>query len=163
MPNETELEILTGLPVSNIDEILVAANSLISKGLKNLIVTLGEKGAIWLDGNVIHHIDPHKVNAIDTSGAGDAFIGCFAHYLVKTHDILASLKMASAFSAYSVTGQGTQISYPDKKNLSVLSVNYKGYVMKGIQQMPDGYLNRTPIFQFILLSCLFPLWGLPRA
>ncbi|MDU6259376.1 MAG: ribokinase [Haemophilus parainfluenzae] len=115
MPNETELEILTGLPVSNIDEILAAANSLISKGLKNLIVTLGEKGAIWLDGNVIHHIDPHKVNAIDTSGAGDAFIGCFAHYLVKTHDILASLNMASAFSAYSVAGQGTQISYPDKK------------------------------------------------
>ena len=68
-----------------------------------------------LDGNVIHHIAPHKVNAIDTSGAGDAFIGCFAHYLVKTHDILASLNMASAFSAYSVTGQGTQISYPDKK------------------------------------------------
>ena len=115
MPNETELEILTGLPVSNIDEILIAANSLISKGLKNLVVTLGEKGAIWLDGNVIHHIAPHKVNAIDTSGAGDAFIGCFAHYLVKTHDILASLNMASAFSAYSVTGQGTQISYPDKK------------------------------------------------
>ena len=115
MPNETELEILTGLPVSNIDEILIAANSLISKGLKNLVVTLGEKGAIWLDGNVIHHIVPHKVNAIDTSGAGDAFIGCFAHYLVKTHDILSSLNMASAFSAYSVTGQGTQISYPDKK------------------------------------------------
>ena len=88
---------------------------MISKGLKNLVVTLGEKGAIWLDGNVIHHIAPHKVNAIDTSGAGDAFIGCFAHYLVKTHDILASLNMASAFSAYSVTGQGTQISYPDKK------------------------------------------------
>lgn len=115
MPNETELEILTGLPVSNIDEILIAANLLISKGLKNLVVTLGEKGAIWLDGNVIHHIVPHKVNAIDTSGAGDAFIGCFAHYLVKTHDILSSLNMASAFSAYSVTGQGTQISYPDKK------------------------------------------------
>lgn len=114
MPNETELEILTGLPVSNLDEIKSAANSLFLKGLKNLVVTLGDKGAIWLDGKNIHHIKPYKVNAIDTSGAGDAFIGCFAHYLVKTKDILYSLGMASAFSAYSVTGKGTQISYPDK-------------------------------------------------
>lgn len=114
MPNETELEILTGLPVSNLDEIKSAANSLFLKGLKNLVVTLGDKGAIWLDGKNIHHVKPYKVNAIDTSGAGDAFIGCFAHYLVKTKDILYSLGMASAFSAYSVTGKGTQISYPDK-------------------------------------------------
>lgn len=114
MPNETELEILTGLPVSNLDEIKSAANSLFLKGLKNLVVTLGDKGAIWLDGKNIHHIKTYKVNAIDTSGAGDAFIGCFAHYLVKTKDILYSLGMASAFSAYSVTGKGTQISYPDK-------------------------------------------------
>lgn len=115
MPNETELEILTGLPVSNFEEILAAANSLISKGLKNLVVTLGEKGAIWLDGKQVHHIKPYKVDAIDTSGAGDAFIGCFSHYFVQTRDIYDSLVMASAFSACSVTGQGTQISYPSKE------------------------------------------------
>lgn len=124
MPNETELEILTKLPVSNLEEIQIAANSLISKGLKNLIVTLGDKGAIWLDGKECHRINPYKVNAIDTSGAGDAFIGCFAHYLVKTNDIQFSLGMASIFSAYSVTGKGTQVSYPSKEQFETFKNSF---------------------------------------
>lgn len=114
MPNETELEILTGMPVETMDQIQLAANSLFAKGLKNLIVTLGEKGSVWFHDNEVVHIPPHKVNAIDTSGAGDAFIGCFAHYYIATGDVKQAMNMASAYSAYSVTGQGTQSSYPGK-------------------------------------------------
>lgn len=114
MPNETELEILTGMPVENIEQIQAAANSLFLKGLKNLIVTLGEKGSVWFHQNQVTHISPHKVDAIDTSGAGDAFIGCFAHFYIQTNDVKQAMQMASAYSAYSVTGQGTQSSYPDK-------------------------------------------------
>lgn len=114
MPNETELEILTGMPVDTMEQIQAAANSLFAKGLKNLIVTLGEKGSVWFHDDEVTHIAPHKVNAIDTSGAGDAFIGCFAHYFIATGDVETAMNMASAYSAYSVTGQGTQSSYPNK-------------------------------------------------
>lgn len=114
MPNETELEILTGMPVDNMEQIQAAANSLFLKGLKNLIVTLGEKGSVWFHRDQVTHVSSHKVNAIDTSGAGDAFIGCFAHFYIQTNDVKQAMQMASAYSAYSVTGQGTQSSYPDK-------------------------------------------------
>ncbi|OOF54554.1 ribokinase [Rodentibacter genomosp. 2] len=124
MPNETELEILTGLPVETMEQIRKAANTLLSKGLKNLIVTLGEKGSVWLHGSEVTYIDPYKVNAVDTSGAGDAFIGCFAYYYVKSKDIVESMKMASLFSAYSVTGQGTQSSYPTKAQFDTFKKQY---------------------------------------
>ncbi|MCQ9120487.1 ribokinase [Rodentibacter pneumotropicus] len=124
MPNETELEILTGLPVENMEQIRIAANTLLSKGLKNLIVTLGEKGSVWLQGSEVTYIEPYKVNAVDTSGAGDAFIGCFAYYYVKSQDIVESMKMASLFSAYSVTGQGTQSSYPTKEQFDTFKKYY---------------------------------------
>lgn len=114
MPNETELEILTGLPVATMEQIQTAAKTLLAKGLKNLIVTLGEKGSVWLTNNEVTHIEPRKVKAVDTSGAGDAFIGCFAHYYLQTQDVILAMKMASHYAAYSVTGKGTQSSYPDQ-------------------------------------------------
>lgn len=113
MPNETELEILTGLPVQTMEQIETAAQLLLDKGLKNLVVTLGHRGSLWLTKEQKVHIPPTTVNAIDSSGAGDAFIGCFSHYFVKTGDVLTALQQASLFAAYSVTGKGTQSSYPD--------------------------------------------------
>ncbi|WP_407637088.1 ribokinase [Chelonobacter oris] len=114
MPNETELEILTGMPVNNMAQIQAAAGFLLGKGLKNIIVTLGEKGAVWLHDDHIVHVPPYKVNAVDTSGAGDAFIGCFAHHYIQSGDVLAAMKEASLFAACSVTGKGTQSSYPNQ-------------------------------------------------
>ncbi|MEF4828356.1 PfkB family carbohydrate kinase, partial [Escherichia coli] len=63
------------------------------------------------------HVPAFKVNAVDTSGAGDAFIGCFSHYYVQSGDVeaalkKAALKKAALFAAFSVTGKGTQSSYP---------------------------------------------------
>lgn len=113
VPNETELEIITGMPVETEQQIEAAAMSLIQKGIKNVIVTMGKRGALWLTEEQVHHVEAYKVNAIDTTGAGDAFIGCFAHVYVKKRDVLMSIKMASAFAALSVTGRGTQTSYPD--------------------------------------------------
>ncbi|OOS00665.1 ribokinase [Canicola haemoglobinophilus] len=112
MPNETELEILTGLPVETLEQIEQAAELLLNKGLKNLIVTLGSRGALWLSQEKRVHIPPTKVDAIDSSGAGDAFIGCFSHYFVQTGDIQIALEQASLFAAQSVIGKGTQSSYP---------------------------------------------------
>ncbi|MCU5771904.1 ribokinase [Erwiniaceae bacterium BAC15a-03b] len=113
MPNETELEILTGLPVASEEEVLRAGQTLLSRGLKNLIITLGSRGSVWMQGDSVHRVSPTAVQAVDTSGAGDAFIGCFAHYLVQNGDIRQAMQLASAFAACSVTGRGTQRSYPD--------------------------------------------------
>lgn len=77
VPNETELEILTNMPVDTMDNIRRASQSLLDKSIKNLIVTLGDKGALWMTRDSELYIPAIKVNAIDTSGAGDAFIGCF--------------------------------------------------------------------------------------
>lgn len=113
MPNETELEILTGMPVGTDDEVIRAGQTLLKRGLKNLIITLGARGSLWMAGDTLHQVAPTSVKAVDTSGAGDAFIGCFAHTLVKTGDIPTAMAQASAYAACSVTGRGTQRSYPD--------------------------------------------------
>lgn len=113
MPNETELEILTGLPVSSEEEVLSAGRMLLARGLKNLIITLGSRGAVWMQGDNVHRINASPVKAVDTSGAGDAFIGCFAHFLIQHGDIPRAMASASAYAACSVTGRGTQRSYPD--------------------------------------------------
>ena len=111
VPNETELEILTGMPVSTEDEIIAAANSMLSRGLKNLIVTLGDKGALWLRGDEKTMVEAPTVNAVDTTGAGDAFIGCFASEIAKGTDMGAASATAVRYASHSVTGKGTQTSY----------------------------------------------------
>ena len=111
VPNETELEILTGMPVNTEDEIIAAANSMLSRGLKNLIVTLGDKGALWLRGDEKTMVEAPTVNAVDTTGAGDAFIGCFASEIAKGTGVEAAIATAVRYASHSVTGKGTQTSY----------------------------------------------------
>lgn len=125
IPNETELEILVNKPVETKDQIKEAAKILLNKGLNNIIVTMGSKGAIWLDksGNEIF-IKPTKVNAIDTSGAGDAFIGSFSHYFMQTGNVQVSLRKASLFAAFSVTEKGTQFSYPSIEQFEEFEQKY---------------------------------------
>ncbi|MBT2727204.1 ribokinase [Bacillus sp. ISL-75] len=112
IPNESELEILTGMPVETEEQIKAAASTLIARGVKDVIVTMGSRGVMWVTKGEVHIVDSHKVAAIDTTGAGDAFIGCFAHYFVQNGDILHAIKMATAFAGLSVTKRGTQVSYP---------------------------------------------------
>lgn len=115
VPNETELSLLTGMPVDNQDDIRNAAAALHQAGVKNVIVTLGGKGALWLDQDGKEHMFPAcEVQARDTTGAGDAFIGCFSHVYVKTGDIAQAIKTANQYAADSVTRLGTQTSYHDK-------------------------------------------------
>ena len=121
VPNETELEILTGMPVSTADEISAAANSLLEKGLKNLIVTLGEKGALWLTGESRAEFSAPAVAAVDTTGAGDAFIGCFAAELASGRTIEEAITQAVRYASHSVTGKGTQTAYADMETFNAWS------------------------------------------
>lgn len=119
VPNETELSLLTGMPADTPENISKAAAALHRSGIKNVIVTLGSKGTLWLDQNGKEQLFPPKaVSARDTTGAGDAFIGCFSHVYVKTGDIAQAIRTANCYAADSVTRLGTQSSYHDRSRFS---------------------------------------------
>lgn len=111
VPNETELEILTGMPVGTEEEIAAAAKSMLDKGLKNLIVTLGDKGALWMHGGERTQFAAPTVKPVDTTGAGDAFIGCFAAHLSRGVEVADAITEAVRYASHSVTGKGTQTAY----------------------------------------------------
>ncbi|MGX7058772.1 ribokinase [Vagococcus humatus] len=117
MPNETELATLTNLPTTTVEEITLAAKSLVDKGVKHVIVTLGSKGVLWINETEHMLIPSEKVNAIDTTGAGDAFIGAFSHYYTAGETIPEALKHANHYAAISVTKRGTQKSYPTSQEI----------------------------------------------
>ncbi|WP_145106818.1 ribokinase [Cereibacter sediminicola] len=111
VPNETELALLSGLPTGSEEEIEAAARSLIARGIGTVIVTLGGRGARLVTGEGVVRIPPVRVTPVDTTGAGDAFIGAFAHFLAATGDVEGALTQAARYAAHSVTGRGTQKSY----------------------------------------------------
>lgn len=119
-PNETELATLTGMPTNDMDEIKKAAHHMIKLGVKNILITLGSKGVLWVNESTSQLIKAIKVNAVDTTGAGDSFIGSFAHYYASGDDIPTAIKHANQYAAVTVTRRGTQKSYPTADELSLL-------------------------------------------
>ncbi|NSZ66663.1 ribokinase (plasmid) [Agrobacterium tumefaciens] len=111
VPNETELALLSGLPTETDEAIITAARSLIARGIRTVIVTLGGRGARMITADEIVNIEPVKVTPKDTTGAGDAFIGSFARFYAETGEVVSSLKKASLYAAHSITRPGTQKSY----------------------------------------------------
>jgi ribokinase len=112
IPNETELAILTDMPVESEAEVSAAAQSLVRQGVETVIVTLGARGALVATREEARAIAPVKVRAVDTTGAGDAFIGSFARYFAGGLSLEAALNEATRYSAFSVTRHGAQKSYP---------------------------------------------------
>ena len=111
IPNETELAILTGMPVESEADVSSAAQSLVGKGVETVIVTLGARGALLAAREGVRRVAPVKVQAIDTTGAGDAFIGSFARYFAAGLDLDAALAHATRYAADSVTKRGAQKSF----------------------------------------------------
>ena len=111
-PNETELSTLSGMPTDNNGQVVAAARTLIAKGIKTVVVTLGKKGAMLVTRDGEEFIPGcDRVKAVDTTGAGDAYIGSFAHFYVDSGDLVSSLKLATLYAADAVTKPGTQKSY----------------------------------------------------
>ncbi len=111
IPNETELAILTGMPVGTEEEIGAAARSLIDKGVETVIVTLGSRGALLATAASVHRVAPVRVEPVDTTGAGDAFVGSFARYFAGGLGLEPALNLAARYAADSVTRRGTQKAY----------------------------------------------------
>ncbi len=118
-PNETELQALSGKELCNtLPEQIQACESLLAKGVKNVIVTLGDKGCLHVNDN-IHQLYPtYKVKVIDTVAAGDAFNGALAHCLDKFMPIDEAIKYANAVGAISVQKRGAIPSLPSAEEVA---------------------------------------------
>lgn len=112
IPNEVEASLLSGIEIKTIDDAKSAAEFFLKKGAKYSIITLGKSGSLIFDGNTYTHIKPLSVKAIDSTGAGDAFIGAFSYYYSLSKNILKSAEFASVAAGLSVTKIGTQTSFP---------------------------------------------------
>lgn len=108
VPNQTELAQLSGLAADTPDQAAIAARSLLDRGIRRVIVTLGADGALLVDADGVDAIAPVRVRATDTTGAGDAFIGAFAAHLAEGFGLRAALHRAVAYAADSVTRAGAQ-------------------------------------------------------
>lgn len=112
IPNETEVLQLTNIKIVDDDDLLEVYNYFKSYGVNELIVTLGSKGSAYLKDNQLIKCPAQKVNAVDTTSAGDTFIGALAMRLAKGYQISDSLEFASKCSAITVSRKGAASSIP---------------------------------------------------
>jgi ribokinase len=111
IPNEPEAETITGMQVRTVDEAKECARCLIEQGLRRVIMTLGDKGALLASRDGIEIIPAFQVATKDTTGAGDAFIGSFAVFLAEGCPEREAIARANLYAALSTTSVGTQKSF----------------------------------------------------
>jgi ribokinase len=114
VPNEHELAGFTGIQNEDYHEM---ARLLLKKGLKNLIVTLGKNGSLFINGQTQIKIAPIKVDAVDTTAAGDTFLGAFVTALSQEKSIKKAMEFANHCSAITVTRKGAILSLPKLEDI----------------------------------------------
>ena len=117
-PNETEAEFYTGIKINNKNDAQESAKKLYEMGIKNVIITLGEKGLYYFNDKEEIYIEANQVKAIDTTGAGDAFNGGFSFALLKGKKIRDCLEFANKVAGLSTTKLGAGDSMPNFKELN---------------------------------------------
>lgn len=121
-PNETELEILSGISINCEEDIVKAAKSMIDKGVKELIVTLGSKGSLYINKERQMFKKAYKVDAVDTTAAGDSFTGALSVAFANGKNIEEAMDFASKVGALSVMKEGAQSSLPTLEDVE----NFRG-------------------------------------
>lgn len=122
IPNETELELLSGMSITDEKSVINAADVLLKKGVKGLIVTLGSKGCMYISKVERKAFPAYRVKAIDTTAAGDSFIGGFVNGLASGLTLEESIDRGTKVAAISVTRIGAQTSIPALEEV----LNFKG-------------------------------------
>lgn len=117
VPNEGELSLLTGQPIHDIASAEHAAKSLLERGVHNVIVTLGANGALIVNKELTKHIPSFDVQVVDTTAAGDAFIGGFASALLQGNSLEDAVRYGCACGALATTKFGAQPSLPTKEEV----------------------------------------------
>jgi ribokinase len=114
VPNESEAETITGMPVRNVEDAKKRAEKLLSGGIKRVILTLGANGSLLAGREGMEHIPAFSVKSADSTGAGDAFIGSFAVFLAEGMSEREAVRRANLYAGLSTTGVGTQKSFYDR-------------------------------------------------
>lgn len=124
-PNETELAKLTHMPVATSEDVCIAAKKLLAKGVGNVIVTLGGKGAMLINGCGSTLFTPPDIKVVDTTAAGDTFNGAVCVALSEGRNIGDAITFANIASTISVSRKGAQSSIPSRKEVDLFSVEEK--------------------------------------
>lgn len=119
-PNETEAEILTGIKVTDESSASRAVDFFLGKGVQQVVITLGSSGAFVGTRDVRTLVPAYKVNAVDTTAAGDVFNGALAVSLSEGRSLLEAVRFATAASAIAVTRRGAQSSVPVRSEVDDL-------------------------------------------
>jgi len=114
IPNQAEIETITGMPATTIEETATAARALQNRGARTILVTLGDRGVLLVDNEEVTHIPATPVLAVDPTGAGDAFIGSLAVFLSEGHAIRDAAQKSNAIAALTVTRMGTHAAFPPR-------------------------------------------------
>ncbi len=118
-PNETEAEFYTGVKIKDENDAKASAKKILDMGIKKVIITLGEKGLFYSDGQEEIYLKASSYKAIDTTGAGDAFNGGFSFALLKGKKIRECLEIANKVAGYSTTKLGAGDSMPTLKDINL--------------------------------------------
>lgn len=116
-PNVHEAELLSGVRIAGIETARQAAEAIRARGIENVIITLGEEGAVVLSEEGFWHVETKKVNAIDTTAAGDVFNGALAVAISEGKHLQEATMFACHAAALAVTRLGAQASIPYRKEL----------------------------------------------
>lgn len=116
-PNETEIELLTGIAVTHLDDAKKAAKKLIEKGVQHVIITLGAQGAFYQSAHDELFVPTQAVKAVDTTAAGDCFNGALAVALSEQKSWLDAITFSCRAATYSVMHAGAQASMPNRSDL----------------------------------------------
>lgn len=116
-PNESETELLTGMAVNTLEEARTAGCVLLERGAGAVILTLGERGSLLVTDSETVHVPTKQVKAVDTTGAGDAFVGSLAYFLALGKPSTEAMRRANHIAAISVQSLGTQTSFPVAEDL----------------------------------------------
>jgi len=114
VPNESEAETITGMAVQNVEDAKQCAEKLVAGGIRRVIITLGANGSLLASRDASEHLTAFPVKSIDSTGAGDAFIGSFAVFLAEGVPEREAVRRANLYAGLSTTGIGTQKSFYDR-------------------------------------------------
>jgi ribokinase len=114
VPNESEAETISGLPVKSVDDAKKCAEKLLGGGIRRVLITLGANGSLLAGEEGMEHLPAYSMKTVDSTGAGDAFIGSFATFLGEGLPEREAVKRANLYAGLSTTGVGTQKSFYDR-------------------------------------------------
>lgn len=114
-PNQTEAQFYTGVFPQDEASAKTCSQALAQKGVKNVIITMGEQGSAGVCGGEFVKVAAFPVKAVDTTAAGDTYLGAFVAMLAEGESVPSAMRFASAASALAVTRRGAQISIPSRK------------------------------------------------